>query len=344
MENEQIIKYASMIANMAKNDGYHKLYNIFENADYNMYVSYHDNWNYGTDYYTFEMAIDFNKYKTISNDDRMRYEELLKQYLSRLFDCEGSLIGDVKIISKIELVVDWTRIGDSNKKAFFEKINEEKDFLIKIGTGKLRIEECNLNFIENHQYIIKNCSKLMINPPFEFKDGWEWYHYYSKNLKSYQSRRDYINGIYNEFIEKISSSLNEEQVLAKTGFDVIDGSINELIVKLNNLSDSITINEIGLRCRQTLILLAQQIYDDNKHHPSSYSDKVSPTDSKRMIEGFIEYELGGSMNEVKRKYLKATNDFANELTHKQNPSYVEAKMCVYATLSLIQQIKIIMEK
>lgn len=62
-----------------------------------------------------------------------------------------------------------------------------------------------------------------------------------------------------------------------------------------------------------------------------------------MIDGFIEHELGGSNNETKRKYAKATNDLANELTHKQNPSLNDVKLCISATLSLIQMIKIILE-
>ena len=52
---------------------------------------------------------------------------------------------------------------------------------------------------------------------------------------------------------------------------------------------------VGLLCREALISVAQEIFDPLKHKPK---DGLMPsdTDAKRMLEAFLEDELGGAIN------------------------------------------------
>jgi len=91
---------------------------------------------------------------------------------------------------------------------------------------------------------------------------------------------------------------------------------------------------VGLLCRETIITLAQTVYDPQKH-PIVDDIKISKTDAKRMLEAYITVELSGSSNEALRKYAKSTLDLANELIHKRTASKKDSALCSTATLSLI---------
>lgn len=346
LEKELILKYASMLAYKIKDSGNYKLYNLFENPEFNFYPSRYDNLNYGTTYYTFELKIQYDKYMNISYKEKADYIKIMENILSDLFDDENNVLEYVKILPKIEQFIDWSKLEDiSNKEEFMKLLIKEKEYLISVGTGKISIEDCDEEYKKCHEIILNICSKLSLNPPTNFNSCWDWYNFYKKNLDTYQKRRTYLNEKYANLIKIISESQDNISFIniTKTGFNLIDESVKILQNDINKIHDKISCNEIGLRCRETLILLAKEIYNDEKRHPTTYQGEISNTDSKKMIDGFIEHELGGSNNETKRKYAKATNDLANELTHKQNPSLNDVKLCISATLSLIQMIKIILE-
>ena len=345
MEKDVILRYASMLADKIKDTGNYKLYDLFRYSEFSFYESRYDNWNYGTRFYTFEMIIQFSKYKTINVEEKSKFESIIKSILADIFDDTNDILEEVKILPKIEQIIDWNKLnGIANKEQFIQFVINEKDMLINVSTGKIKIQDCDNEYQRNHLLINKLCGKLGIESPTNYGSCWNWYNFYKDNLKTYQDRRTYINEKYLSYIEMLSKSNDNTFIsIPKTGFILIDESIRSLQDDINSIKDRISINAIGVRCRETLIMLAKEIYDDSKHHPSSYPDTISSTDSKRMIEGFIEHELGGQSNEVKRKYAKSTNDLANDLTHKQMATVKDAKLCVSATFSLIEMIKIILE-
>ncbi|MDD4244115.1 MAG: hypothetical protein PHG08_07385 [Bacilli bacterium] len=156
----------------------------------------------------------------------------------------------------------------------------------------------------------------------------------------YVDRRKYINEKVNALIMFVEDSY-DDIIYEKTGWDKIDESVSALLKDLNSISDRIDINEIGVRCRETIILLANIVYIEDLHHPLDFPGVISKTDAKRKIDGYLEYTLGGSSNEAKRKYAKACNDLANYLTHSSSLTERDAKLGIVATVSLIQLIKII---
>lgn len=158
----------------------------------------------------------------------------------------------------------------------------------------------------------------------------------------YKRRRNFITEEMNKLIIILEGKQNIKYV--NTGWDQIDNSVNILFESLNNISDRLSINEIGVRCRETLKLLANEIYVDELHHPSDYKEEISSSDTKRMFDGYLEYKFSGASNQEKRAYAKACNKLADALTHGTNVSVLDAKLCISATLSLIQLIRIIENK
>ncbi len=77
---------------------------------------------------------------------------------------------------------------------------------------------------------------------------------------------------------------------------------------------------VGLLCRETMISLAQAVYDA-QDHPSPDGVQTSDTDAKRMLDAFLATELSGHENEDLRRYAKAALSLANALTHKRTAGF-----------------------
>jgi len=178
-----------------------------------------------------------------------------------------------------------------------------------------------------------------------FDSLWDWYSFYKEQkLETYQSRRDFLSEKYETLITVINNSDDTEisaMSCESTSWEKIDESIRIMQKDISQATDRIDYNQIGLRCRETIILLAQQVYVDRILHPTSFPDKISKSDSKRMLEGFIEFNFFGKENDEKRKYSKAASDLSNNLTHKSTASQFDAELCYVATTSLLNIIRII---
>src|SRR5262249_32984659 len=94
-------------------------------------------------------------------------------------------------------------------------------------------------------------------------------------------------------------------------------------------------------CRETLISLAQAVYDA-KAHPTLDGVTVSETDAKRMLEAYINTNeaFAGKSNEYSRKHARAACELAVHLQHRRTASFREAAACVEATTSVVNLIAI----
>lgn len=128
--------------------------------------------------------------------------------------------------------------------------------------------------------------------------------------------------------------------MSLSGWERIDRSLKEIKGRIKLAKNEEQFQAIGLLCRETIISLAQAIYDKHKH---PLVDNVTPskTDAKRMIEAYIKAEIAGSSNENLRKYAKASLSFANELTHKRTANGKDVSICASATTSLVNLIGIL---
>ncbi len=125
-------------------------------------------------------------------------------------------------------------------------LNSEKEFLIKAGTGELKIKGtfANDDYKRIHSNILNLLKQLGIEHVNNYIDLWAWFNDYKKqNLDNYQSRRNYINDLYSPLLKllnnseintKIITSLTEKPTLhtlsqylkTNTGFDCPFGHIN----------------------------------------------------------------------------------------------------------------------
>jgi hypothetical protein len=63
-----------------------------------------------------------------------------------------------------------------------------------------------------------------------------------------------------------------------------------------------------------------------------------------MLDAYIAVVLAGGANENLRRYARASNDLANELTHKRTANSKDAALCSSATISLVNLIGILEDR
>lgn len=182
-----------------------------------------------------------------------------------------------------------------------------------------------------------------------------------KNLREFNGQQQFIiikelcefpifeeNKKVNELKEKLiqrygnfSSGLEIIEKMSSTGWKRVDRSISEMKNRLAVASTEEQYQAIGMLSRETLITIAQQVFDASKHKTLDGVD-ASNLDAKRMLEAYLQYELGSS-SEKARKFAKSAVDFSNQLTHDRNATKLDASMCLVAVISVASLIKTISE-
>ncbi|GAA0364785.1 hypothetical protein GCM10008932_16360 [Alkalibacterium iburiense] len=152
----------------------------------------------------------------------------------------------------------------------------------------------------------------------------------------------------NEEVAKLKSNLyrrfskfavrgNYTEEYQPTGWERVDRSIDEMRSRLEFASTEEQFQAIGMIGRETLITIAQQVFDPEKHTTLD-GVETSTTDAKRMLEAFLRYELRDS-SEKARKYARASVDLGNQLTHDRGASKKKATLCLISVSSIASMIK-----
>lgn len=126
-----------------------------------------------------------------------------------------------------------------------------------------------------------------------------------------------------------------------TGWERVDRSIDEMRSRLEFAHTEEQFQAIGMIGRETLITIAQQVFDPEKHTTLD-GVETSTTDAKRMLEAFLRYELRDSSEKV-RKYARASVDLGNQLTHDRGAAKKKAALCLISVSSIASMIKILDE-
>jgi hypothetical protein len=127
---------------------------------------------------------------------------------------------------------------------------------------------------------------------------------------------------------------------ATLGWERVDRGMNAITERLVSAATEEEYQTVGLLCRETLISLAQAVFDPSVHLPS---DGVTPseTDAKRMLEAYLGKELAGASNEAARRHAKAALDLANTLQHRRTATFRDAALCSEATAAVAKLLEIV---
>ena len=228
-----------------------------------------------------------------------------------------------------------------------QEIEAQKNLMIAVGTGGPRIQDKNHEYQERRTRIKHRLLQLGIDDPNPFADLWAWYGKWSGgDLPTYQSRRKYIADLYQpllDYLKIYKQTQGTEPVHLPTGWARVDRSIDAIRARLETAKNEEDYQTVGLLCRETLISLAQAVFDASIHKPT---DGVSPsdTDANRMLEAYFVSMLEGSSNEPARKHAKAALALANDLQHRRTATFKNAALCAEATRTVVNIIAIISGK
>jgi hypothetical protein len=221
-----------------------------------------------------------------------------------------------------------------------QALDRLKATMIAVATGGPRIQAVQEEFAEEYDAVARELAERQLPNPLPYRDLWAWYGRWSSgDMPSWQSRRNFINGLFNELVPAIQSRSVLPRPPEPTGWVRVDRNVTEMRRRLETAASEEQFQAVGLLCRETLISLAQAVYDRNQH-PTLDGTAASDTDAKRMLEAYIAVEFGGGQNEHFRKHAKAAYDLATHLQHRRTASFRQAAACAEATASIVNLIAI----
>lgn len=251
------------------------------------------------------------------------------------------------LMSHFGLQVDNEKILSSSEAMdLIREIESQKALMISVSTGGSRIQQVNEEYKFRQEKLTKKYSQASLEDPNMFTDLWGWYGRWSDgSLPTYQSRRSFVNSLYQPIIQKLTSLVqnkgNEE--IQYTGWNRVDRNLEKILNTLSKAVNEEDFQSIGLLCRECIISLAQAVYDPSIH-PTVDGVMPSETDAKRMLEGYISATLNGSSNEEERKFARDSYQLAVTLQHRRTANFRGAALCVEATRSLVNIVSILSGK
>lgn len=132
-----------------------------------------------------------------------------------------------------------------------------------------------------------------------------------------------------------------DQNAEPTGWVRVDRSIEEMKARYKSADTEEKYQAIGMLGRETLISIAQQVFIKGKH-PSTDGTNIGPTDTKRMLDAYLTYELKDESDKVV-KFVKSAVDMSNQLTHDRNATKRAAMICIIGISAIATLIKEISE-
>ncbi len=223
-------------------------------------------------------------------------------------------------------------------------IEAQRSIMVAVSTGGPRIDEVNQQYTDRRDQIITEFNRRGIDDPNPHGDLWAWYGRWSAgDMQSWASRRAHLSDMYQSLIDQIRSGSSVDGAALfeePTGWSRVDRGIYEIRRQLEQAQAEEQFQAIGLLCRETLISVAQVVFDPQRHYTE---DGVAPseTDFKRMLDSYISTELAGRPNEGVRRHARAAFTLANELQHHRTANYRQAALCAEATTSVVNLIAII---
>ena len=331
--------------------GYDSLCQLVQQAETSVVNTDYDNWNGGTYGYTVYLNLPVKVYACMSKEEIEEAEKTLRESLNEATKGDENHYFGVQIVPRFtKSDINWELIGGkAGKERLKQDVEELRDLMISVATGGERIQSVDARYKSLHSSISSRCKQLNIKYENKFAGLWDWYGRWSSSMPHYQERRTFINELLAATFEALEDDANNPSIATPiveiSDWDRINRSVIKIKQNSNIAKNEEDFQQIGLLCRETIISLAQTIYNPVIHGAKDEKGvDIGKTDAVRMIGNYINVRLAGSSNEELRAYVKTTNKLANLLTHKRDAGKQDMLLSVSATIALVNFIGILENK
>lgn len=335
---------------LIKERGNNDIFNIITNAKFSVLNTDYDGWNGGIYGYTVFLSLSIKQYASFSSDRITEIEKIIAETLNEATKGDEHNYFNVQIGPKLSKEdIDWSVIGGLNGKAKLKQNLETiRNLMVSVATGGPQIKEEDTRYKRLQIQIEQDCKKLNLTYNNTFDSLWDWYGKWKADFPTYHERRVFISELFAPTLAYFDENENDNNI--ETFIELGDWErIQRAITKIKRDSSSARNEEdfqaIGLLCREVIISLAQVVYNPLVHGETDENGKqIGRADAVRMIGNYVKVKLNGSHNKELRAYAKATNDLANQLTHKRSATKRDMLLTVSSTFALINFVGIIEEK
>lgn len=329
--------------------GYNEICDILADPQILVVNTDYDNWNGGTYVYTVYVNLPVTKYSTLTSEKIAEAEKQLGESLNEVSGESNSyfLAKITPILSRAD--IDWGVIGgESGKSMLKQSIETVRNIMISVATGGSRIQDENDRYQKLQNDIVTNCKKLNLTYNNTYVKLWDWYGKWKADFPTWQERRAYIHELFSPtfaYFEEVEALQNMDTLVELSEWERIERTIIKIKKDSMSARNEEDFQGVGLLCRETIISLAQTVYNPTIHGQLDEAGiAISKTDAVRMISNYLSVKLAGTSHEEMRAYAKTANKLANMLTHKRTASKRDMMLVTSATISLINFIGILEDK
>lgn len=180
---------------------------VIKNSALEVELNNHDNWNGGIDYWDIVFQLNYRDFIALK-DKKNTIEDNLLTVLEQFHSDGSNPIANVIIKPRIERVIDWQAVLPATKESIIRKIEEEKELLEAIATGKSyknnSVEE---EYQGRHRYICAMAEKAGFEYPVTCTSLAEWW-IQVRDVGGYSERRAYISQMFAPVLEQLNKSDN----------------------------------------------------------------------------------------------------------------------------------------
>ena len=284
---------------------------------------------------------DYDRLTALSMDEKNRILEAFHEIWPYNEQEGDMLITEIGFRLNPESLAEGPHVVDS----LLQQLARIRAIMVDVSTGGRRINEMNPEFKEAYSLLTAQLTAQGLQNPIPYSDLWDWYGKWSSgDLPNYRSRREYLRGLFEPIEQKLRATPLAPTLTVfpePTGWPLVDRQMGEVRTQLESASTEEQFQAVGLLCRETLISLAQTVFNPALHPAIDENVDVSNTNAKRMLDRYLAVEVAGQSNALARKQAKGSLDLANALQHSRTATFRDAALCAEATASVINLIAIV---
>ena len=193
---------------------------VIKNGTLAVEFNNHDNWNGGIDFWDVVFQLKYRDYTSIRERKDVVESDLLT-VLDQFHTDERNQIANVIIRPLIERFIDWQGALPATKEITIQQIEEEKELLTAIATGKsYKDDGVEEEYQNRHRYICTVASKAGFEYPITCNSLAEWW-IQIRDIGGYSERRAYISQVFAPVLKLLiesddSSSVDFNQIASRS--------------------------------------------------------------------------------------------------------------------------------